>query len=139
RSFRFDPLASSEGTQVAFADDFDLAGYQNIKVTMSAPVDNTWAYVEGDLVNDDTGLVQNFSMPIEYYHGVEDGESWSEGSTTSDTHLSALPAGRYTLRLEAQWEKWQQPMAVTVTVQQGVPRVLYWLVLMGLLALGPAV
>ncbi len=131
-------LDSATGTQVVFADAIDLQNYQNIRVKMSAPVDNTWAYVEGDFVSEETGLVQNFSVPIEYYHGVEDGESWSEGSVETTTFLSALPTGRYTLRLEAQWERWQQPLSVSVEVEQGVPRVLYFLVLMGILLGGLA-
>jgi hypothetical protein len=36
-----------------------------------------------------------------------------------------MPAGQYMLRLEAQWEKWQQPATVSVRVEQGVPRVLH--------------
>ncbi len=136
QTFSLQALESAQGTQVAFSDDFDLDGMKNTKVVMSAPVDNSWVYVEGDLVNEETGLVQNFSMPIEYYHGVDGGDSWSEGAQRADMHLSALPAGRYTIRLEAQWEKWQQPLAIGVTVQQGVPRLIYWGVLMGLLSLG---
>jgi len=60
---------------------------------------------------------------VEYYHGVEDGESWSEGEQTTTAFLSALPAGTYTLRLEGQWEKWQQSSpGVSVAIVQGVPR-----------------
>ena len=136
RSFRFDPLESQSGSKVVFTDPFDLRGWRNVKVEVSSPVDNSWAYVEGDLVNEETGLVQNFSMPLEYYHGVESGESWSEGSRSATLHLSALPAGRYTLRLEAQWEQWQKPLGVDVSLQQGVPRLLYFGILVGLLTLG---
>ena len=139
RRFKFEPLAAQGGSQVVFTDAFELTGWRNVKVSMEAPVDNTWAYVEGDLVNEETGVVQNFAMPIEYYHGVEGGESWSEGTRSPSMHLSALPAGRYTLRLEAQWEKWQQPLAVDVTLQQGVPRLLYFGILMGVLGLGALV
>lgn len=119
RSFEFQPLANAEGTQVVFSDQLELQGRRNIKVYALSPVDNSWIYVAGDLVNDETGLVQTFELPIEYYHGVEDGESWSEGSTSRTTYLSALPAGKYTLRLEAQWERWQQPATVTVQIEQG--------------------
>ena len=129
-------LDSATGTQVVFADAVDLRNYQNIRVKMKSPVDNSWAYVEGDFVSEDTGLVQNFSVPIEYYHGVEDGESWSEGSSETTMYISALPTGRYSLRLEAQWEKWQQPLALSIEVEQGSPRVVYFVVLMALLGGG---
>lgn len=138
-TFAFERLESEKGTRVVFTEPFELAARQNIRVEARAPVSNSWAFVEGDLVNEETGLVQNFSAPIEYYYGTSDGESWSEGSDSYVTHLSALPAGRYSLRLEAQWEKWQEPLAVQVSVRQGVPRILYFAVLLVLLAIGPAV
>jgi hypothetical protein len=31
-----------------------------------------------------------------------------------------MPAGRYVLRLEGQWEKWQEPAVVTVKIEQNV-------------------
>jgi hypothetical protein len=31
-----------------------------------------------------------------------------------------MPAGRYVLRLEGQWEKWQEPAVVRVNIQQNV-------------------
>jgi hypothetical protein len=122
-SYTFPVLPNADGTQVIFSDQFELRGRRNIKVTAQASeVDNTWLYMEGDLINDDTGLVQSFPLSVEYYHGVEDGESWSEGKPSDDSTVSAMPAGKYTMRLEAQWEKWQQPMPVVVTVEQGTTR-----------------
>lgn len=122
-SYEFQPLPNADGTQVVFSDQFELKGRRNIMVIGEAStIDNTWLYIEGDLINDDTGVVQSFPLSIEYYHGVEDGESWSEGKTNADDTLSALPAGKYTMRLEAQWEKWQQPMPVTIRIEQGKTR-----------------
>lgn len=122
-SYTFPALPNADGTQVIFSDQFELQGRRNIKVTAQASeVDNTWLYMEGDLINDDTGLVQSFPLSVEYYHGVEDGESWTEGKSSDDSTVSAMPAGKYTMRLEAQWEKWQQPMPVVVTVEQGTTR-----------------
>jgi hypothetical protein len=125
QTFALQPVANAEGTQVIFSEPFQLKGRQNIKVSARSNVDKSWLYIEGDLIDDATGDVQSFSMPVEYYHGVDDGESWSEGSQSPDTHLSAMPAGQYMLRLEAQWEKWQQPATVSVRIEQGVPRVLH--------------
>ena len=125
QTFALQPVANSEGTQSVFSEPFQLNGRKNIKVTARSNVDNTWVYVEGDLISDATGDVQTFSLPVEYYHGVDDGESWSEGSQSPSIHLSALPAGQYVLRLEAQWEKWQQPATLSVRIDQGVPRILH--------------
>jgi hypothetical protein len=123
QEYTFPPLPNADGTQVIFSDQFELKGRRNVRITAQASgVDNTWLYMEGDLINDDTGLVQSFPLSVEYYHGVEEGESWTEGKSSDDSTVSAMPAGKYTLRLEAQWEKWQQPMPVVITVEQGTNR-----------------
>jgi hypothetical protein len=127
--------SGAEKTQVIFTDPIEIAGGRNIRVTGSANAENNWLYVAGDLIDEQTGLVQQFDLPMEYYHGVEEGESWSEGSREQTDYLPALPAGRYTMRLEAQWENWNQaaPPQIRVRVEQGVPRLLnLLLVLIGL-------
>jgi hypothetical protein len=139
KRYKFDPLESSTATKVVFSDPMTIHANENIKVTLTSPVDNSWLYAEGDLYDEQTGLVQTFSMPVEYYHGVDGGESWSEGGQESSIHLSALPAGEYTLRLEVQWEKWQQPATLYVQLQQGIPRVLHAVLLFVLLSIGPTI
>jgi hypothetical protein len=114
------PLPNEDGTQVFFSEPFELAGRRNIEILGQSPVQNTWVYLEGDLINDETGVVQSFPIDISYYQGVEDGESWTEGAQEDSAYTSALPAGRYILRLEGQWEKWQQPAVVSVKIEQNV-------------------
>ncbi len=101
-----------------------MKGRQNVLLSGRSNVDNNWLYVAGDLINEDTGLVQQFDLPMEYYAGVEDGESWTEGDKEKDVYLSALPDGKYTMRLEAQWDKSKPPAGgwFTVRVEQGVAR-----------------
>ena len=122
QTFQFPPLANSQATQVAFSEPFELQSRRNISIEGQSGVSNSWLFVAGDFVNEETGLVQTFELPIEYYFGVEGGESWSEGGQTKSTHISALPAGKYTLRLEAQWgDQWQQPASVAMKIDQGDP------------------
>lgn len=132
QSYQMQPLQNEDGTQVIFTEPFQLSGHKNIRVTGTSSVNNTWIYVEGDLINEETGLVQQFTLPIEYYSGVEDGESWSEGNQTQTAYLSSLPAGTYTMRLEGQWEHWQENAPpFSVRVEQGVPR--FWHFILALL------
>lgn len=135
-----DAGSGNEKTQVIFTDPLTLNGGRNLRVTGRAlNVDNNWVYVAGDFINEETGLIQQFDLPMEYYHGVEDGESWSEGDRDQATYLPALPEGRYTLRLEAQWENWNQPAPpqISVRVEQGVPRVANLLLLLIALSVIP--
>jgi hypothetical protein len=139
QSFHFEALPNADGTQTVFSDPFTLAGRKNIRVSATSDVDNSWVYFEGDLINQDTGLVQPFDLPVEYYHGVEDGEAWSEGAATTTEYLSSLPAGTYTLRLEGQWEKWQEPSPnLSVQIVQGVPRFTNLLIALIVVSLIPA-
>jgi Domain of unknown function (DUF4178) len=120
QTVNFQPLPNADGTQVFFSEPFEMAGRRNIRITGQSPVQNTWVYLEGDLINDETGLVQSFPIDISYYQGVEDGESWTEGNQNDSATTSSMPGGRYVLRLEGQWEKWQEPATVSVSVEQNV-------------------
>ncbi len=135
-----DADGGNEKTQVIFTDPIQLAGGRNLRVTGRAlNVDNNWLYVAGDFIDEETGLIQQFDLPMESYRGVEDGESWSEGDPEQAAYLPALPEGRYTMRLEAQWENWNQPSPpqFTVRVEQGVPRVVNLLLLLIALSIIP--
>jgi hypothetical protein len=105
-------------TNVVFSDPFELRGHQDVNVAVYANVDSGWVSMAGDLVNEETGLVQPFEVPVEYYHGVAGGETWAEGSRTADTSLATLPPGRYTLRLECQTDS-SVPVFAMVTVTNG--------------------
>jgi hypothetical protein len=117
-----------------------LRARKNIRVVATADViENNWFYFEGDIINDETGLVQSFAMPLEFYFGVEGGEAWSEGSRGGEMYMSSMPAGRYTMRIEATWGAWQKPANLSVVVEQGQPRELYPLVILVLLAIIPLI
>src|SRR5262249_28900617 len=123
-----EPQKTADDGQVVFTDPFHLDSLQNVGVEVQVPkLNNSWAHVQGDLVDEATGLVQSFDVPVEYYQGVEDGESWSEGSRTADVVLSALPSGSYSMRLEIFREPIAKPdgAKATVTVTEGVARPSY--------------
>ena len=48
-----------------------------------------------------------------------------------------MPAGRYVLRLEGQWEKWQEPATVSVHIMQNVTNGFNFLVMMIVLSIVP--
>ena len=139
QTYTLEPIKNLDDSQVRFSDPFELKGRKNVVVTAAASVDNSWIEIEGDLINQATDESEAFSLPIEYYSGVDDGESWSEGNRSPNVYLSAQPAGTYILGFEARWEKFQQPVAVTIRVEQGVFNGGYIVLVLILLSLFPIV
>jgi hypothetical protein len=132
------PAAGAEDARIDHSSEpFELKSFRNIRVTARSPVENSWVGVEGALVNEETGLVQVFDLPIEFYHGHEDGEDWSEGGKESHVYLSALPTGKYTLQLAVQSPDRTSPVTVDVRIDQSVPRMLHWLLALGAVSVIP--
>ncbi|KUG08533.1 DUF4178 domain-containing protein [Solirubrum puertoriconensis] len=78
---------------------FEVHGPTAIAVDINAYVDNAWLELPVTLVNEKTGQSYEFTKSIEYYHGYEGGESWSEGSTSADAVLAEVPSGRYHINI----------------------------------------
>jgi hypothetical protein len=103
-----------------------------------APVSNAWLYVDGALINDETGAVDDFDMEVSYYSGQDSDGSWTEGATTAASYIPSVPPGRYLLRLQPQWEPGQAPPEYDVTVRTRVPRFPYALLAMVAVGVWPA-
>lgn len=72
----------------------------NVQIHFHAPVNNAWLYVGGELVNDDDNTTYPFEQTVEYYSGVDGGESWSEGSRDGSVLISDVPKGNYYLNMD---------------------------------------
>lgn len=116
------PLANATTPQAVFSQPFTLKGNRNVRITANAPVSNSWADLDIDLVNDQSQEIESVNVPIEFYSGTDSDGAWSEGGTSNDASMSALPAGQYTLRVEGTWQDWQKPMPVSLKVEQNVNR-----------------
>lgn len=73
-----------------------------LRIQLQADVDNSWAYVDLGLVNEATGTEEYVSKDIEYYHGYEGGESWSEGDNEAKMFVCGVAPGKYHLTLKPQ-------------------------------------
>ncbi len=131
-------LADGPPPASAFTDPFELKANQNLAISARSAVDNSWVEVHGSLFNEKTGLLREFSLPLEYYQGWEDGEAWSEGARSRRIYLTAVPAGTYSMRLEAQFDAAKHPDAVAVEVRQGVPRAFDFLLALAAITVIPA-
>ncbi|NOS93478.1 MAG: hypothetical protein HOP30_16275, partial [Cyclobacteriaceae bacterium] len=78
-------------------------GTKSMVIDIQAPIDNDWFYADFSLIEEATGTEHEFSKEIEYYHGVEGGESWSEGGTHGEAFLSKIPEGRYHINIYPQF------------------------------------
>ncbi|MBV9216126.1 MAG: DUF4178 domain-containing protein [Acidobacteria bacterium] len=116
------PLQNATTPQTAFSQPFELKANRNVRITASAQVDNSWADLDIDLINDQSQEVESVNIPVEYYSGSDEDGPWTEGDKASDATLSSLPGGKYQLKIEGTWEKWQTPMPVQVKVEQAVNR-----------------
>jgi hypothetical protein len=125
------------GANVVFSKPFELKGNRNVEITASAPVSNSGADLDIDLINEQSQEIESVNIPVSYYQGVEDGESWSEGSPTNSASMSSLPAGKYTLRLEGSLDNIAQPLPVEVKVEQGVVRGINFICALIILAIVP--
>lgn len=116
------PMANAQAAQTLFSQPFDIKANRNIRISASAPVSNSFAELDVDLINEQSQEVESVNIPIEYYFGSDSDGSWTEGSKDQDATLSSLPGGKYTLRVEGTWQDWQKSMPVAVKVEQNVSR-----------------
>ncbi len=116
------PMTNATTAQIAFSQPFEIKGNRNIRISASAPVSNSFAELDVDLVNNQSQEVESVTIPIEYYFGSDSDGSWTEGAKEQDATLSSLPAGKYTLRVEGTWQDWQTPMPLSLKVEQNVNR-----------------
>lgn len=111
----------------------------NLAFEIVAPVSNSWFALSADLINKDNGKIYSFEQGVEFYYGVTEGESWSEGSTTEKYHLNAIPPGRYLLEMKGVREKQYlnalTDFSVQVTYDVDEDANIWWA--MGLMAIWP--
>jgi hypothetical protein len=111
-----------------FTDRFFVPSTGNVEVQVEAKVSNSWLYLDGALINEETGAVDDFDLEASYYYGSDSDGAWSEGSRTARAYVGSVPAGRYVLRLGPQWEPGKPAPGYDLRVRSRVPRV-YQLVL----------
>jgi hypothetical protein len=115
----YDPRSIQDASLVTPV--FELDGRASaIRVETATDLDNQWLGVGYALINDETGQAFEFAQELSYYYGVDDGESWSEGSAANSVTLPSVPAGRYFLRIEPEGERTGKPVRYTVKVVRDV-------------------
>lgn len=114
---------------------FTISKKSAVEINVYAPADNSWVYVEGDLVDNKSGETYPIGESVEYYHGYSDGESWTEGGTTTSMTIPQVPPGEYYINMDVQsgdFPESKQQRGFTVTVIEDVPQFsnFWWSVLL---------
>jgi len=137
-------LKDSVGTSTFVSPKFTLHKWRsNLEFDLTSPVDNNWIDMEANLVNANNGQEYGLQQTVEYYHGVDDGDSWSEGDTHETTYLSSIPSGDYFLRIETARDttgsNWNAVKDLSVTVRNDVPMHRNLFIFLGMLLVWPIV
>ena len=96
-------------------------GTSNAKFKLYAPVTNNWLSTGITLVNTKTLREYDFEMGVEYYSGYEGGESWSEGSQSTEKLVSALPSGTYQIIIQPYRENYSSINNFDLSIVGDVP------------------
>ena len=130
---------SAPGTgRVIVSPSFTLDHQMALEIDLTATLSNQWLELPVSLVNEQTGQGFEFTKNIEFYSGVESGESWSEGSRTADAVLSRVPAGRYHLNFYPVTEAGPAAPGIALKVIADPPLWSNFFIVLALLLLYPA-
>ncbi|WP_211617695.1 DUF4178 domain-containing protein [Hymenobacter psychrotolerans] len=100
--------------RVLVSKSFEIEGPAALQFRLaSSELYNQWLEVPVTLVNEQTGQSYEFTKNLEFYAGVEDGESWSEGDRDQGATLAGIPSGKYHLTLYPVTENgMNQPLSI---------------------------
>jgi DNA-directed RNA polymerase subunit RPC12/RpoP len=87
-------------------EEIDLGPTGNVtavEIELAAhPLSNAWAFAEVLLVPLDSDEAFGAAVEADEWHGVDGGESWSEGNPRNTVVIGGVPTGKYTLQVNAQ-------------------------------------
>lgn len=84
---------------------------RNLTIRHDTDLDNNWLGLHLTLVEKNSGKAWDAQSDVAYWHGVDDGESWSEGDRTRELVFRDLPAGTYYFVIEPEVSA-EKPVAV---------------------------
>ncbi|MEW5855210.1 MAG: DUF4178 domain-containing protein [Myxococcota bacterium] len=111
---------------------------KNVQVNVQGEVDNAWMTFDVALIHEASGEVRGTALDVGYWHGVEGGYSWSEGSRVDTSYLSDVRQGTNVLRVDVECERKPCP-PYRLQLTSHVPRPLYAFLLILLLACFPLI
>ncbi|MBI3893106.1 MAG: DUF4178 domain-containing protein [Candidatus Wallbacteria bacterium] len=82
-------------------DVFELKGRTcDVSVRIGTNLQNSWAYFNMALINEETNVALDFGREVSFYDGHDSDGYWSEGDRNDECFLPSVPPGRYYLLME---------------------------------------
>ena len=116
-------VAPGRSTEAIASPAFTVGGARALPLAIetSASVSNSWVALDMSLVEENTGHSYWLAREIGYYHGVDGGESWSEGSREDRARVAEVPPGQYHLELETESDARAAPVSGWVEIRRDPP------------------
>lgn len=99
KQFRFADYDKKDFVSESFTLE---GGSAPMTISINSNVDNSWANAQVALVNETTNEEEYANKDLEYYHGYEGGENWSEGSQGEKFNICGVAEGKYHLVITPQ-------------------------------------
>ncbi|HQQ78325.1 MAG TPA: DUF4178 domain-containing protein [Thermoanaerobaculia bacterium] len=122
------PVAAREAREeaeaaqrVILSEPFETTRTANLEAVIWSPTDNNWIGVGVALIAEGTGDVRSFGLVSDRYHGVDGGESWSEGRQSRTVWVSRVPPAKWVARLDPETERGKAPPQFRIRLTSGVP------------------
>ena len=94
------PATDTVGEDAWVTPVFALDGRtSDVELRTETNLDNGWLWFNYALIDEASGRAWDLGREVSYYHGWDDGEAWHEGSSRDRALISAVPPGRYYLRV----------------------------------------
>lgn len=78
--------------------EINIDSKKNLEIKLRANVSNSWAHMIMFFQNEKSQKITILDQGVEYYYGYTDGESWSEGSKSTDFITKEFEPGKYYVR-----------------------------------------
>lgn len=96
-------LEDSVCKKMVVTPSFNIEGTTSpLAIHLSANLSNNWVEYGITLINEKTQEEKDVDIGVEFYTGVDQGESWAEGQSRNSFTLCGVAAGRYHLELVPQ-------------------------------------
>jgi len=114
--------SDTSGNKPISTASFDIDHmYSTLKFTAISDLRNNWVELDLELVNEETNEARAFVLGLEYYSGVDDGYSWSEGTNSITRYLCSVAKGKYHMVIMPKRSNSKAPVNIDIKLYKDPP------------------